>query len=287
MDPGKRIVFERFLDLLYPPICLFCGEISDWSEEPNQTEFTGSFFWNPTLPCRSCSEKLTTPEGRFCPRCSGRRFYEKSNRVNCSRCRTTDFLFDRAIALGEYEAEFRAALLRMKTDKSGRWADTLTSLLIRKRGNMLREIGADLIVPVPSHRMRRWERGVNPPDLIAGHLARFLQISNLNNQIRRNRATELQYILSNRARRANVVGAFDLVPSWKSRSVKENSSSCFADKKVLLVDDILTTGATCNELTRFLRKHGAKSVTVCVLARAEGRSSATSKGFSDKIITVR
>lgn len=168
------------------------------------------------------------------------------------------FRFRRVIALGEYEAELRNLVLRMKTDRSGSLARMFGAMLVRQRIEAIRETLPDRIVPVPNHRRRRSSRGVNSPDFLAEELGRSLGIPVFTPAIRRVRRTEFQFLLSHRQRLENVRDAFAL------------KRTDWAEKNVLLVDDILTTGATCNELARLLLKHGAATVTVCVVARSEG-----------------
>lgn len=217
----------------------------------------------PLPPCDACAGKLATPEGRFCLRCGGRRFQRDERQAACSRCRTAKFRFERVIALGEYETELRLLVLRMKTERSGHLATALATLLLRERMQDIRAAAPDWILSVPIHRRRYWERGVNAPDLLAAEFGRSLRIPVSGKTLRRNRATDLQYMLSTRQRTANVEGAFSLA---------RNASKRLSGKRILLVDDILTTGATCNEIAKLLRNEGnVQSVTVCVLARAEGR----------------
>ena len=246
--------FTRLLDLLCPPVCTFCGTSLEQAEP----------F------CTKCTESLVTPEGKFCLRCGGRRFqrtWDTELKTDaCKRCRTTDFRFRRAVALGEYERELRSAVLRMKTDRTGLLVRSAAELLWRYRETELREAMVDFIVPIPMHRSRRFSRGVNAPDLLAEELARKLKIPIFQRLVRRHRATDLQYMLSARDRQTNVDGAFVLGKS----NDKIGKRFGIEGKNALLVDDILTTGATCNEVAKLLRRTGVRDVTVCILARAEG-----------------
>ncbi len=239
--------FLPFLDLLCPPTCVFCGA----SMPESATESA----------CDACIDKMVTPAGHFCLRCGGRRYQRLQGGEGCTRCRTTDFRFRRAIVLGEYEQELRKAVLRMKTDRDGLRARAAADLLILHRRTELLEAKADFVIPVPMHRSRRWQRGVNSPDILAGQLAEFLKRPALPQLVKRVRSTDLQYLLSRQNRQTNVENAFELT---KQRTKIEG-------KNALLVDDILTTGATCNEIAKLLRRAGMREIAVCALARAEGR----------------
>ncbi len=200
-------------------------------------------------------------------RCGGRRYAKLQGGEGCTRCRTTDFRFRRAIVLGEYETELRMAVLRMKTERGGLQARAAADLLFAHRKKELLEMqaGGNLpcIVPVPMHRSRRWQRGVNSPDMLAERLGEHLKWPVLHKLVKRIRATDLQYQLSRKNRQENVENAFELTSSKRLRSKIEG-------RNVLLVDDILTTAATCNEIAKLLRRAGVREVTVCAVARAEG-----------------
>lgn len=259
---NRILPFAGLLDLLCPPICPVCSEVIENSTEPF---------------CPTCIQKIVTPAGQFCLRCGGRRFVapNSNNADGCVRCRTTEFRFKRIIALGEYANELRQLVLRMKTDRTGILAIAAARVLTLCRSAEWESVQAEYVVPVPMHRFRREERGVNSPDILAEELARQLNIPFARHLVRRVHHTNLQYTLSQRARADNVRGAFALrSPSvfdhWFRRSI--------IGKNILLVDDIFTTGATCNEMAKVLLSAGVRSVTVAVLARAEGRDYRRSPG---------
>ncbi|MDR0705234.1 MAG: double zinc ribbon domain-containing protein [Planctomycetaceae bacterium] len=269
--------FHGFFDLFFPPICPLCNAIIENIEN----------IENNNLFCEECTSKLTTPAGMFCKRCGGKRLANRRNTFGCSRCRTRRFRFRRVIVLGEYEAELRELILRMKTDRNGFLARTVTQLLARQRAEELREANAEVIIPVPMYWWRRWTRGVNSPDILAEELGRILNIPVAAKRVRRIRPTDLQYMLSAHNRSTNVVNAFAMNKNqnrlkrflsscwnfWRNRQFKTGTSDYFPDlagKKVLLVDDIFTTGSTCNEVAKVLRGVGVRSITVCAFARAVG-----------------
>ncbi|MDR2438896.1 MAG: ComF family protein [Planctomycetaceae bacterium] len=263
------------LDLFFPPVCPLCNELMK-SNEPF---------------CETCAAKLTTPEGMFCKRCGGKCKPYHRNTLGCSRCRTLTFRFHRVIVLGEYEAELRELILRMKTDQSGFLARTVTQLLVRQRIKEFHEIQIDLIIPVPMYWFRRWTRGVNSPDILAEELGRILNVPVAPKLVQRIRPTEVQYLLSAHHRASNVANAFALKKqnNWLNNRLKNGLSYLLSSwlrvepntkekqyypdltgKNILLVDDIFTTGSTCNEVAKVLYQAGVRGITVCTFARAVG-----------------
>jgi predicted amidophosphoribosyltransferase len=194
------------------------------------------------------------------------------------------------IVLGEYEAELRELILRMKTDRSGFLARVVTQLLVRQRAKEFRETPLDLIIPVPMYWFRRWVRGVNSPDILAEELGRILKVPVASELVQRIRPTEVQYLLSAHNRAGNVANAFAVKrvdEGWYQRLVNGIGLGSFwwrmvsnrrvlpnysdlSGKNILLVDDIFTTGSTCNEVAKVLHRAGVRSVTVCTFARAVG-----------------
>jgi ComF family protein len=146
----------------------------------------------------------------------------------------------------------------MKTDRNGRLAVAAARLFFRNRRHLLAEQPFDCVAPVPMFYWRRWHRGVNGPECFGEELARLLKVRFSKHLIRRVRATHPQSEIETELRRKNVLGAFAV--------------SRFAplpkDRHILLVDDILTTGATASEVSHTLLAAGAASVTLAVIARA-------------------
>ncbi|MGL4594661.1 MAG: ComF family protein [Thermoguttaceae bacterium] len=241
---------QRLLDIVCPQTCILCG------------------VWNPNGKrlCSDCADKLTTPPNQMCPRCSGKLFTKFVQTGDCGRCHQTHFLFEKVIVLGEYEYDLRKLVLRMKKDKTGLLASALSSLLIEKRPQ-LHSLHFDAIIPVPMHRTRRRERGVNSPDLIAAEMGRLLRLPVWNNRIYRAKYTEPQYQLFSWMRQENMTNAFEM---YETKMIQDETMQ---GKRILIVDDIFTTGATCNEIARVLKKSGADSFVVCAIARSEGRNA--------------
>jgi ComF family protein len=119
--------------------------------------------------------------------------------------------------------------------------------------------GYDAVVPVPLHWRKKWRRGFNQAELLALQISRHRRIP-LMNALQRKRPTEIQAGLAMAGRRRNVAGAFLMKPG-----------SDLAGKRILLIDDVMTTGATASACAAALKRGGAKSVSLLTLARVDRR----------------
>jgi len=131
-----------------------------------------------------------------------------------------------------------------------------------------RSEGFDLLVPMPLHWRRRWSRGFNQSELLARVAGRRTGIP-VACALRRRKSTNPQAGLTSAQRRVNVAGAFEVV-----------RPQLVSGRRVVLVDDVLTTGATAGACAAVLRRAGATRVAVLTLARVDRR-----KGFSGRSIT--
>jgi ComF family protein len=171
----------------------------------------------------------------------------------CAACRRRPPAFDRGAVACDYADVLRAIVHAFKYDGRRSLAVPLGRLL-REAGRGMLE-GADAVVPVPLHPWKRLRRGFNQ----SADLARALGVP-VRPVLRRSRATCTQAGLTPRQRRRNVAGAFTLAP-WPWRVPVEN-------QVLVLVDDVMTTGATLDACARVLKEAGAKEIRTLTLARA-------------------
>jgi ComF family protein len=165
------------------------------------------------------------------------------------------FKFDQAIAVGNYEGLVRDLVVRMKNRH-----DDVLAIHLGKRlafellGQGLTEF--DQLIPVPLHWSRRLKRGFQATEILSDQISRITGIPQRLRTLQTKRATAKQGTLSVSARQANVRNAFSV--SRKSRC---------KGARILLVDDVMTTGATASEIARVLKAAGASHVGVAVIAR--------------------
>jgi ComF family protein len=166
--------------------------------------------------------------------------------------------FDRTFAVGSYEGLFRDMVLRLKDDRQGIVGAALLDLGWQRLEAALSRFQFDVVTAVPMNRWRGLERGVNPPRTLAERLARRLGVP-AGDLLWQPRNIARQVGLSEAGRFRNVAG-----------EMRMRSGYHLSEAHVLLVDDILTTGATCSEAARVLKRAWAAEVTAFVLARTPG-----------------
>ncbi len=231
------------LHLLYPGACPVC----DVPLPPGAPPF-----------CEPCRRALTADPHPQCPRCAGTVGPFAHVADGCPHCRGTSFPFEKVLRLGPYEGRLREVILRLKHASGEGLSELVGELWAASAEARLRELGAEVVVPVPLHWRRRWRRGYNQSEALARSLAARLGLPCRPSCLSRTRHTPEQTSQSAADRLANVRNAF------------RGRGAALRGRTVLLVDDVLTTGGTAAEAARALRAAGAKSVVVAVLARAHG-----------------
>ena len=226
------------LDLLFPPVCIACREPS------------GSSGF-----CAPCWSMIQFLDGPLCACCGIPFDVALLDGASCALCLTRPPAFDMARAILRYDDVAKAPILALKH------ADRLDlvpgfALWLERAGRGLIE-SSDLIVPVPLHRGRLWRRRYNQAAELARALSRRSGIALDTAALMRGRPTPSQGTMpSARARRRNVLGAFKVPQPGR-----------VAGRNILLVDDVLTTGATAEAAARALKLAGAAKVQVLALAR--------------------
>jgi ComF family protein len=192
----------------------------------------------------------------FCLNCRTpfRNSFPLDSEGRCMLCRNGRRGFDEAFCYGAYEGTLRKLIHLFKYSGMRRLAQPLGALLSEAlpRGRQF-----DLVTAVPLHWRRRFQRGFNQSQLLAQAIARARGIPAAE-VLRRGSATRAQAGLSNAQRRENVAGAF-------------RARRRVAGLRILLVDDVMTTGATAGACARALKQAGAKSVSLAALARVDRR----------------
>ncbi len=214
-----------------------------------------------SVVCGTCWRGIRVLKAPFCPRC-GRPFWGKghahppSHRCQACRTRPPQYRLARSAVLYERDDPLREILLLFKHGRRIALGGHLGRLMARRAADLLGHPTVDSIVPVPLHRGRERERGFNQADILASAVGKCLRRPVLRSTVRRIRATPPQ-VGKPRERARNVRGAFAVL-----------NPEQIEGRSILLIDDVLTTGATVNECAKVLMKAGARTVLVYTLARA-------------------
>lgn len=171
-------------------------------------------------------------------------------------CREGLVNFDAAYSFGHFDASLQKLIHLFKYGKVETLADPLSRLLLRA---LPRDVNFDLVMAVPMHWRKRWERGFNQAERLAQPVAKRFGLR-LANHLQRQRYTPAQASLNDRERQKNMRGSFAV------RRPKEVQG-----KRVLLIDDVFTTGATLRAAAGALKSAGAAHVSVLTLARVDRR----------------
>ncbi|MFA5967318.1 MAG: ComF family protein [Patescibacteria group bacterium] len=221
------------LDIVFPPRCASCHAQGDWI-------------------CSVCAKRIEIIKTPICYHCHRL----SADFKVCGKCRPTGAA-SRLIVYGYWQSPLKELVYSLKYRRLRPLVKILGGWLVETINQTTATTGL-VIVPVPLHRGRLWDRGFNQARLLAEVVAQqtgwpLLPI------LFRKRSTQPQFGLSKSARRDNIEGAF---------SINVALSQNLANKTVVLVDDIVTTGATINECAKILRQNGARDVWGLVLAKA-------------------
>lgn len=248
MPPIKELL-AAFLHMVFPSPCRVCHRPLDAARR--------------SLICGRCWRQVRPVPQPFCPRC-GRPFaspraLEESPGHLCGACREQPpaFVMARAATLYEADGAMRQAILLFKYGGRPALCRPLGRLMAEAAGGLFEPREFDLLIPVPLHPQREHARGFNQAALLAKEVGSAWGLRVRSRLLRRVRATETQSG-GRREREENVGGAFRVARPDQVEG-----------RRLLLIDDVLTTGATVNECAKTLLAAGAAEVAVYTLARVE------------------
>lgn len=236
-------IITSAIDFIYPRACCVCDGYDVLVK-------TGGPM------CQACEKDLIESAENICVCCSAPVGPYVFTQNGCQHCRAVKLKFGPVNRLGIYRNLLQIACLRGKVEGGEHLIHGLARLLVREQHQNLIEVGADLVIPVPQHWRQRFRRSFNPAETIARVIASDLNVPCPTHILRKKRSTTTQKSLSVSERKVNVRDAYTVDYPLEVKG-----------QKILLVDDVMTTGITANEITSTLRKAGSRSVSLAVIAR--------------------
>lgn len=234
--------FSEISDALFPPLCLACTKVLPGGDE-------GIF-------CEKCRPLVRFLTQSHCPVCGAVYPDSPAGDHLCGRCLEKHPDYDTARAVCAYEGVVLDAIHRFKYGRDLTVGAALARLLANFRFPDIDLGSFDLIVPVPLHLQRLRDRGFNQALVLACALGKKYAVEVDFSVLKRKDPTLSQTGLDKKERSRNVRGSFCAAPAEK-----------LLEKKVIITDDVYTTGATINECAKTLKKAGAASVAAITLAR--------------------
>lgn len=228
-------------NVLYPGKCPICEKVTG----------TASISC-----CSSCERELPFITGERCMKC-GKPVAEEETQY-CLDCSKKKHLFEQGLALWSYDSRVKQAVYRFKYKNRREYAAYFGRELVRHYYRQMEGWGADAVLPVPLHAKRYKKRGFNQAELLAKEIGRYLHLPVYADFLLRMKNTKPQKELNEKERQKNLKNAF---------KIDENSVKL---KKVILVDDIYTTGATVDIISEVLKEAGIDKVYVVSLCIGKG-----------------
>jgi ComF family protein len=231
----KKTGLENILDFIYPPQCLVCGDYADRADR---------------LLCSDCLDSIVHREMPFCLNCGI--VMESDN--NCPNCSPADSI--PVFALGDYIDPLREIVHQFKYHGFRMLGRYLAASLADDYQDSLKQLDIEYLVPVPLHGFRLKTRGFNQAAILADIIGIRMNIPVNTESLGQIRRTKDQARLKPDDRSKNIRDAFGVYDDE------------LVDKRVVIVDDVITTGATLKEIKRILEESGAKPVGALVIAAA-------------------
>lgn len=231
------------LDVLYPSVCPFCNDILDITEREN-------------MVCDECSRNLPYIHSPRCMKCGKQ--IESDEVEFCYDCSSKTHLYFQGCGLWSYSEMTKHSIHNFKYKNKRCYGEFYGKEMAQQLGDIIHLWNADVLVPVPLHKSRLKERGYNQANILAYELSKYIGIPVDKELIIRNKNTVPQKELDDFERAKNVENAFKIV------------KNVVQYKKVILIDDIYTTGTTIDACARKLLASGVMKVYYISLCIGHG-----------------
>jgi len=234
------------LDLIYPNNCINCKTaIID-------RDYGFSL-------CQDCWQSIEKNLPPFCLKCGVHLEDIKTGIDLCKDCQKQQFYFDKAFSVFLYKGIIKELIHKFKYSNKTMLAKVFAQMIFDFTMNFnIQFSDYDIMLPVPLHSTRLREREYNQCEILAQQLQKFFPIQLSTKDVKRIKNTKSQITLDKVSRWKNVEDIFKITNEY-----------IFEDKNVLIVDDLITTGATASELAKTLKESGARTVSVLTIAKAK------------------
>lgn len=231
---------QNALDILFPPHCPVCAGILKRRERI----------------CKSCSEKITLLKEPVCRKC-GKKVLPMEE--YCFDCQRHGHEFERGVAVFEYDDLISHSIYRYKYKNKQEYARFYGQEMCKLHADTFRDWQIEAVIPVPLYKKKKQLRGYNQAEILAKEVAFYLDLPLIKDGLLRIRSTKAQKELNHMERRKNLEHAFE----W-------NSKKQMRWKRVLLIDDIYTTGSTIDTCASALKNAGCTEVYFAALSIGRG-----------------
>lgn len=231
-------ILYKAINYIFPFRCSSCSNLTDSSDGI----------------CASCWPKFNFITKPYCAICCEKFQVNLGEELICGRCISHKPKVDMMRSLLEFSSETKKIIHKFKYNDKTSLGRFFAKLLHNRFKQELKD--ADLIIPVPMHKLKRIFRNYNPPQILANELAKQMDKKMLPELLIKKKMTKSQVGLTRMQRAKNLSGSFEV-----------NKKFDITGKVILLVDDVLTTGATSNECSKILKKAGAMRVKLVTIAK--------------------
>lgn len=227
----------KIADIFFPRVCPVCGKVPGGRE----------------MICDECRADVKIIREPKCIKCG--RALNSGENIYCRDCKNRRHFFDKGVSLFEYSGEIQKSVYRFKYDNSREYADYYGMKSAQVYEKTFKRWGIDIIIPVPMYKKKELKRGYNQAEVFAGKVAYYTDIPVDTKCLIRRKSTLPQKGLNDEMRRLNLSGAFAV-----------DTTRAAKYERVLIVDDIYTTGSTIDACAKLLKSAGIKKVYFLCIA---------------------
>ena len=230
----EQTYFKGMIDFIFPPLCAGCGK----------------FETSPSHICNRCLSRIQIFDKPICLNCES----EMTISGKCQRCEDKKFPL---YVYGDYRPVLKEIIIQYKFKNVLAPADLLVDLFYKKFGDEIKKIKPTVLIPIPLHPLREHQRGYNQAQILAEKLSILSGIKTSTELIYRIKKRKPQAKLDFKQRRKNIEGVFEADDSHHNK------------ESILLIDDVVTTGATVKEAKKILEAAGHEVVGAAALAHGK------------------